>query len=396
MSRPEVFLSHASADKPSVKAIALQLQQRAVPTWLDEWNLVPGQPWVDALGQALRECSGCVVFLGPGGTGPWHHEEVRSALDLAARDASYRLVPVLLPGAKPERLSQLPSFLANRTWVDFAKGLDDAEALHRLVCGIQGKEPGPPGGASYEPSRRQQHLGGSARRHPLRTLAVMTAILLLAAGAAFFRTSRRVPTALPEAPPPAATGPNPLAPSEPAPKPSSPAAFPETSPSPVKSRSPSSPAAPSTKPPGPLVELRVTCEPPGTITVNSGGQTWTRPSPLTVSLRPGRVDLEATGTGKQAFHIHDSFVLPPFPGQQTHALLAQMGRVVFRSRPSSLVTVDGVQQTDVPGELTLYEGEHTASFECDPRFADCTGKAKVTISFQVKPGFNPPVEQIWK
>jgi hypothetical protein len=385
MSRPEVFLSHASADKPSVKAIALQLQQRAVPTWLDEWNLVPGQPWVDALGQALRECSGCVVFLGPGGTGPWHHEEVRSALDLAARDASYRLVPVLLPGAKPERMSQLPGFLANRTWVDFAKGLDDAEALHRLVCGIQGKEPGPPGGASYEPGRRQQHLGGSARRRPMRTLAVMIAMLFLATGTAFLWP-----------PPPAAMAPDRLEPPAPSPKPSSPVAPPESSLSPVKSRSPSSTAAPYPKPPVPLVRLQVTCEPPGTITLRSSDQTLTRPSPLTVSLRPGRVDLEATGSGKQAFHIRDSFVLLLSPTQQTHTLLAQTGRVVFRSRPSSLVTVDGVQQLDVPGELTLYEGEHTASFECDPRFADCSGKARVTISFPVKPGFNPPVEQIWE
>src|SRR5262245_16954791 len=144
MPRPEVFLSHASADRESVEAIALQLQQQGIPIWLDRWNLVPGQPWVDALGQALRECSGCVVFLGPGGAGPWHHEEVRSALDLAAQDGSYRLVPVLLPGAQRERLSQLPRFLTNRTWVEFSKSLDEPDAIRRLACGIRGIEPGPP------------------------------------------------------------------------------------------------------------------------------------------------------------------------------------------------------------------------------------------------------------
>src|SRR5262249_37738548 len=134
MARPEVFLSHASADDQSVQAIALKLRQHSIPTWLDQWNLIPGDPWVDALGQALRECRSCIVFLGPSGAGPWHHEEVRAALDLAARDRSYRLVPVLLPGARRERLSHLPSFLSNRTWVEFSNGLDDPVALHRLVC----------------------------------------------------------------------------------------------------------------------------------------------------------------------------------------------------------------------------------------------------------------------
>jgi len=153
MPRPEVFLSHASADKESVKAIALQLQQCAIPTWLDEWNLVPGEPWLDSISQALRECSGCVVFLGPSGAGPWHHEEVRSALTRAVLNPSFRVVPVLLPGTRPERLSHLPEFLANRQWVSFSQRLDDVDAIHRLVCGIRGVEPGPSAAIVYTPGR---------------------------------------------------------------------------------------------------------------------------------------------------------------------------------------------------------------------------------------------------
>src|SRR5512140_2750961 len=117
MPRPEIFLSYSRADTEAVKAIALLLHQQAIPTWLDEWNLTPGRPWVDEVGKALRESSGCIVFLGPGGMGPWHHEEVRSALDRKGRDPTYPMIPVLLPGAQREQLSQLPAFLANRTWV---------------------------------------------------------------------------------------------------------------------------------------------------------------------------------------------------------------------------------------------------------------------------------------
>jgi hypothetical protein len=116
--------------RQSVKAIAVQLQQQAIPTCLDEWNLVPGRPWVDELGKALQECAGCVVFVGPGGARPWHHEELRFVLNLAAKEPKYVLVPVLLPGATRERLSELPGFLTNRTWVEFPKGLDDPDAIH--------------------------------------------------------------------------------------------------------------------------------------------------------------------------------------------------------------------------------------------------------------------------
>src|SRR6185295_1409182 len=83
----------------------------------------------------------------------WHHEEVRSALDRAVRDRSFRVIPVLLPGTRRERLSHLPGFLSNRHWVDFAKGLDDQDAVHRLVCGIRGREPGAPASMSYSPGR---------------------------------------------------------------------------------------------------------------------------------------------------------------------------------------------------------------------------------------------------
>jgi WD40 repeat protein len=151
MPRPEVFLSHAGADKESVKAIARRLNESSIPTWLDEWNLIPGDSWVDALGQALKKCSGCAVFLGPGGEAPWQHEEILSALNRAVRDRSFRVVPVLLPGTPRERLSHLPEFLANRHGVEFTKGLDDPDAFHRLVCGLLGIEPGTRADTTYTP-----------------------------------------------------------------------------------------------------------------------------------------------------------------------------------------------------------------------------------------------------
>ena len=143
-TRFHVFLSHNSADKPAVEALGQRLLAVGIQPWLDSWNLIPGAPWEEAIEQALDACATCAVFLGPSGIGPWHNEEMRVALDRHARDRtrSFRVIPVLLPGADPADPTNLPRFLGRMTWVDFRGGLDDAEAFRRLVAGISGVPPG--------------------------------------------------------------------------------------------------------------------------------------------------------------------------------------------------------------------------------------------------------------
>jgi len=141
----DVFLSHNSADKPAVEVLAQRLLVAGIRPWLDSWNLIPGDPWEEAIEQALDACAICAVFLGPSGIGPWHNEEMRVVLDRRARDRmrSFRVIPVLLPGADPANSATLPRFLGRMTWVDFRGGLDDSEAFRRLVAGIRGVAPGP-------------------------------------------------------------------------------------------------------------------------------------------------------------------------------------------------------------------------------------------------------------
>jgi WD40 repeat protein len=149
--RYHVFLSHSSADKPAVEEIARRLKHDGIEPWLDKWNLVPGDAWQPACEEALRGCDTCAVFIGPGGLGAWHHEELRAAIDRrvtetvaspAGASKRFRVIPVLLPAAKPPELGGLPAFLSATTWVEFRKSLDDEAAIHRLVCGIRGVAPG--------------------------------------------------------------------------------------------------------------------------------------------------------------------------------------------------------------------------------------------------------------
>jgi hypothetical protein len=142
----DVFLSHNSADKPTVEALARRLTGAGIRPWLDKWNLIPGEPWQEAIEEALDACQTVAVFLGPNGIGPWENEEMRSAIDERVRDKSRRVIPVLLPGASVPQSQSLPRFLRRLTWVDFGRGVDDAETFQSLVAGIRGVAPGPGGG----------------------------------------------------------------------------------------------------------------------------------------------------------------------------------------------------------------------------------------------------------
>ncbi len=147
----DVFLSHNSAEKPAVEALAEALEDKYnLRVFLDKWNLVPGDTWQEDLESALDESACCAVFLGPAGIGGWHNEELRSALDERV-GGGMRVVPVLLPQADlPGKESSLPRFLRRLTWVKFNASVNEEDGLHRLYCGIQGLPPGRPGDGEFE------------------------------------------------------------------------------------------------------------------------------------------------------------------------------------------------------------------------------------------------------
>jgi energy-coupling factor transporter ATP-binding protein EcfA2 len=153
MAGYDVFLSYNKADRPAVDEIARQLVKAGIQPWLDEWNLIPGDLWQEAIEEALGSCTTCAVLVGPSGTGPWQNEEMRAAIDRRVSEGkgTFRVIPVLLPGAQRGERSKLPTFLVATTWVEFRQTLDDEDAFHRLISGIRGQAPGPgPGQAIYE------------------------------------------------------------------------------------------------------------------------------------------------------------------------------------------------------------------------------------------------------
>ena len=137
----DVFLSHNSADKPDVLELAKRLRSAGISPFLDAWHLVPGEPWQEALEEAILASRTCAVFVGPAGFGTWENEEMRAALSRRAHDDEFRVIPIILPGAVLPAKGRLPPFLSRLTWVDFRPGLDDSAAFDRLVNGIRGLAP---------------------------------------------------------------------------------------------------------------------------------------------------------------------------------------------------------------------------------------------------------------
>ena len=159
-SRFDVFLSHSSADKPLVKIIADKLRAEGLAPWLDVWELVPGADWEPGLAHGLQSSRHCAFFVGPRSSGSWAEQERQLAQDRAARDPSYRLIPILLPGVvEPFDFGSLPPFLLLRTWVDFRRGIDDPTALQRLVAGIKGISPGHAAGVPRDESAIEPYRG---------------------------------------------------------------------------------------------------------------------------------------------------------------------------------------------------------------------------------------------
>jgi hypothetical protein len=170
----DVFLSYNSRDVISVEIIARRLRALGKRPWFAPWELVPGEPWQNAIIDALQLTPVTAVLLGPAGRGPWHEKEMQFALDRQSRDAA-RVIPVLLPGApSPD------GFLAANTWVDFRVGLHDTLAAQRLLAGIEGRAPETfipidtltPWAPRYQPSSPSINLETSTDASLMQTLPI--------------------------------------------------------------------------------------------------------------------------------------------------------------------------------------------------------------------------------
>lgn len=134
----DLFLSYHWRDRDVVEPLARALRENGLNVFLDRWYLVPGQRWQAALEKVLLSCRAAAVLIGPHGLGSWQQREKELALDRQAREESFSVIPVLLPGAEPAL-----EFLSLNTWVDLREGIDAPEMYTILIHAARGGAPGP-------------------------------------------------------------------------------------------------------------------------------------------------------------------------------------------------------------------------------------------------------------
>jgi hypothetical protein len=121
-----------------VEVLARNLKNQGKRVFFDEWSLVPGCELVDGLHEGLQRSRAGVLVVSPeAANSGWVGREYKNMLNRKAQDPSFIIVPVVYG-----ELAEFP-FLQEILWVDFRAPNDYRKAFHRLLCGLEGKPPGP-------------------------------------------------------------------------------------------------------------------------------------------------------------------------------------------------------------------------------------------------------------
>ena len=135
----DVFLSYNSRDRAAVLRVGEMLKGVGIRPWLDVWDLIPGQPWQEALEAEIEKVRSAAICIGPADIGRWERIELRGLIEQFV-ERGVPVIPVFLPGLTTE--PTLPPFLRAFTVADLRDLNDDnPRPLANLVAGILGQRP---------------------------------------------------------------------------------------------------------------------------------------------------------------------------------------------------------------------------------------------------------------
>lgn len=115
-TRHDVFVIHSGYDRPVVERLCIALRHAGMEPWYDEWSLLPGDPWIEVIENALEAGSVVLACITANALERWQGTQLQMALDLAIAKKIGKVVPLLLPGA-PDA-SQLRGFLGTLAALD--------------------------------------------------------------------------------------------------------------------------------------------------------------------------------------------------------------------------------------------------------------------------------------
>ena len=141
----DVFISYRTIHRQWVETLATNLERNGYRVFLDAWRLIPGQSFVKGIHDALKASRCGVLVATPDATeSGWVQKEYELMLAQSAK-GGFHFIPVVF-GEFPD----LP-FLETVQAVDFKQNTAEQyrQGFHRLLCGIEQREPGTATGEQY-------------------------------------------------------------------------------------------------------------------------------------------------------------------------------------------------------------------------------------------------------
>ncbi len=113
----KVFISHTAADKPFVRRLAARLKKSQFDVWLDEHDLVAGDPLPESIGKALQAAKVILVVVSKASVASkWLRYELNVATERMIK-GECRVIPIIIDEAP------LPAEVRGLLYADCRKGL---------------------------------------------------------------------------------------------------------------------------------------------------------------------------------------------------------------------------------------------------------------------------------
>ena len=161
--RPDFFISRTGADAAWAQWVAQELEQAGYTTFLQDWDFLPGQSFVENMQKGL-ECEHAIALLSPEYlAAAFTRPEWQAAFARDAKIDGRRLIPIRL------RTCEIPTLIAHYVFIDFI-GKSEDQARQALLEGVSGQRrkrlaafPEFPSGSRHPTfSGTQAHLRGPA------------------------------------------------------------------------------------------------------------------------------------------------------------------------------------------------------------------------------------------
>lgn len=135
MEAPKVFVSHSSEDRSSVGTLAEKLRASGVDAWYDDWEIGPGDSFVQKINQGLEGCDKFIIVVSENSLkSRWVQEELSAAV-VRRIEGEAEIIPVRLDG------TPVPAVINHLHWVGILPFRDEFEKLLKAIFGVSDKPP---------------------------------------------------------------------------------------------------------------------------------------------------------------------------------------------------------------------------------------------------------------